>query len=133
MANALKDMTHDEFLAFSRTPEGKNVSLNTGAALGLCRSGAIPTKAPLAWLSLFWLSLISIPCIYFWSDLRFIAISIFLAWLGARRSKRAAIAATWREVKGTGKLNADQQKEVYGVLVQRDWLYLPTPDETRFG
>ncbi|MCC8194805.1 MAG: hypothetical protein LIP28_09200 [Deltaproteobacteria bacterium] len=133
MANALKEMSHDAFLEFVQTPEGKNVTLNTGAALGLCRGGAVPTKAPLAWLGLFWLSLISIPCIYFWSDPRFIALSIFLAWLGARRSKRAAVAATWREVKGKGRLNTEQQREVYELLVQKDWLYLPTPDENKFG
>lgn len=133
MANALKDLQYDEFLELVATPEGKNVTLNTGAAMGLCRGNAVPTKAPLAWLGLFWLALISIPCIYFWSDLRFIALSIFLAWLGARRSKRAAVAAVWREVKGKGTLNKEQQTELYDVLTQNDWLYLPGPDENKFG
>lgn len=124
MVNALKDIPHDKFPRFAASPEGKKISLNTGAALGLCRSGAIPTKEPLAWLGLFWLSLVSIPCIFLWTSPRFIIVSIFLAWLGARRSKRAAIAATWREIQGKGKLNAEQQKEVYDLLVRRDWLYL---------
>jgi hypothetical protein len=133
MANALTDMSYDDFLELTNTPEGKNVSLDTSAALGLCRGGIVPTKAPLAWLGLFWLALISIPCIYFWSDLRFIAVSIFLAWLGARRSKRAAIAAVWREVKGKGTLTYEQRTDVYAGMVKNGWLYLPVPEENKFG
>lgn len=133
MTNALADMDYDAFLELMQSPEGKNVSLNTGAALGLCRGGLVPTKAPLAWLSLFWLALLSIPCIYFWSDLRFIAASIFLAWLGARRSKRAAIAAVWREVKGEGTLTYEQLTDLYAGMVKNDWLYLPAPEENKFG
>ena len=133
MANALKDMTYEKFLAFTQTPESKKLSLNTGAAMGLCRGGAIPTKAPLYWLGLFWLAVISIPCIYFWWDMRFIAMSIFLAWLGARRSKLAAIAATWREIKGRGTMPKEKTAEIYAFLVQKDWLYLPSPEDTKFG
>ena len=133
MANALKDVTYDEFLDFVQTPEGNNVTLNTGAAMGLCRGNAVATKAPLAWLALFWLSLISIPCIYFWWDLRFIALSIFLAWLGARCSKRSAVSAVWREIKGKGTMPKEQREEIYAFLTKNDWLYFPTPDENKFG
>lgn len=133
MANALADMDYDTFLALTQTPEGESVSLNTNAALSLCRGSIVPTKAPLAWLGLFWLALISIPCIYFWTDLRFIAVSIFLAWLGARRSKRAAIAAVWREVKGKGTLTYEQRTDLYAGMVKNDWLYLPEPEENKFG
>ena len=129
MANALKDVSHEEFLALVQTRETKDATINMGAALGLCRGGAIPSKVPLLWLGMFWLALLSIPGLYFWSDPRFIAISIFLAWLGARRSKSSAIAATWRELKGKGTLSAEQQKEIYDYLVEHDWLYLSTLDE----
>jgi len=132
MANALKNLSHNEFLDFTQLSKGKDVTLNLGAALGLCRGGAIPSKVPLLWLGLFWISLLSIPGIYFWSDPRFIILSIFLAWLGARRSKRAAMAATWRELKGKGTLTATQQKELYEYLVQNDWLYLSSPEDHLF-
>ena len=132
MANALKDMSHSEFLKVAQTPEGKGITLNMGAALGLCRGGAIPTKTPLLWLGLFWASLLSIPAIYFWSDPRFIVLAIFLAWLGARRSKRAAMTATWCELKGKGTLNTAQQRDIYEYLVRNDWLHLPAPDEHLF-
>lgn len=133
MANALKEMSYNNYLELVETPEGKNVTLNTGAAMGLCRGGAIPTRAPLAWLGLFWAALISIPCVYFWSDPRFIACSIFLAWLGARRSKRSAVSAVWREMKGKGQLTMEQREEMYAILSKNDWMYLPTADETKFG
>lgn len=133
MANALKKINYEEYLVIALTPEGADVTLNTRAAMGLCRGGTIPAKAPLAWLGLFWLALISVPCIYFWGDLRFIAVSIFLAWMGARRSKRAAVAAAWREIKGKGALPLERRREIYTFLTANDLLYLPEKSGNAFG
>ncbi len=124
MPNALKNMNYDEFLAFVETPESSELGLNTGAALGLCRGGAVHTRASLIWLGVFWLALISIFLIFLFWDWRFIAISIFLAWLGARRSKRSAISAVWREIKGRGKMPLEEREKIYAFLVERDYLYL---------
>ena len=129
MINNLKTMSYDEFLQFVQTPENTKLGLNVGAALGLCRGGAIKTNAPLFWLGLFWLSLIGIVANLFLWDLRFIAAWVFLVWLGARRSKRSAIAAVWRELKGHGTLPKKEREQIYTFLVDRDWLYLPSPDE----
>lgn len=128
MANALKEMSYDEFLRFVETPESAALGLNTGAALGLCRGGTVKTRAPLAWLGVFWLSLIGIGVTFFFWDLRFIIAWVFLLWLSARRSKRCAIAAVWREIKGKGTLPKEERERMYAFLVSGDWLYLPAPD-----
>ena len=129
MANALKNMGYDDFLTFVETPGSSALGLNTGAALGLCRGGSVKTRAPLIWLGVFWLSIFgAIANVFLW-DLRFLAAWVFLLWFSARHSKRSAIAAVWREVKGRGRMPKDKREEIYAFLVSHDWLYLPSPGE----
>lgn len=124
-SNALTNTGYQDFVALMQTPRGGAVRLDTGAALSLCRNGHVKTKAPLAWLGLFWVSLLAaVPTVLFW-NWQYAPVWIFLMWLAARRSKFAAVSAVWRELKGTGILPEDQRAAIYETLVAQNLLRLP--------
>ena len=129
MDNPLVTLSYDDFLRLAQTAGGAGIRLDTGAALSLCRNGIVRTSAPLAWLALFWVSLIAMVLTFFFCDWRFIAFWVFLAWLGARRSKRSAVSAVWREIKGQGAMSRQERENIYTFLVGRGMLFLSPKKE----
>ncbi|CAK7002741.1 MAG: hypothetical protein DELT_00097 [Desulfovibrio sp.] len=124
MDNALKSMDYAAFVEMAATPRGAAVKLNHAAALSLCRSGWVETKAPLAWLGVFWVALIGLAVtLLFWNWL-YAPAWLFPVLVSARKSKQSAIAAVWRELKGQGKMPFEKRAEIYASLAAQDMLFL---------
>lgn len=97
--------------------------LDSQGAITAVRSGAVssPFSVVLGLLvPVFILASIVMPI---WYPVYFSLFPIFLSFVSLKASRALTVKNTWKELKGEGKLNVENRKELYRILVKNGFLW----------